>query len=174
MMVEPEKPKRTDPDRQSDGRFAKGNSGGPGRKHGQRNRRTRENQAAITQYGFDPPHIALMKHANHPDTPLNLKIQALTAAAPYLISRPIPRNMTPITVVPPETIEETKRLVGILLAKLLSGELDHDTVRMAAALLQLLSQTIVGFDLAQTQELIKKARTPNGADPVHSLPKPLP
>jgi hypothetical protein len=147
---------------------------GGGSKPGRRNRRTRENQEAIAQYGFDPPHIALMKHANDPATPLNLKIQALTAAAPYLISRPIPRNTNPIDMVPPETIEEAKRSAGLLLIKLMSGELDYETVKMGVTLLQVLSQTIIGFDLAQTQELIKKVRA-NGTDPDHlhtSLPRP--
>jgi hypothetical protein len=67
----------------------------------------------------------------------------------YLKLLPPPaRTLDPMKVKPPRTIEDLKALSGSLAAKVLAGEIDLETARVAGSLLQSQSATMIGVDLA--------------------------
>jgi hypothetical protein len=73
----------------------------------------------------------------------------LEARKLYLKLLPPPaRTIDPMKVKPPRTIEELKELSATLAAKVLAGDLDLETARVAGSLLQSQSATMIGVDLA--------------------------
>jgi hypothetical protein len=70
----------------------------------------------------------------------------------------MPRNTEPIDVVRPESIEQIRQLAGDLVVQVLSGDLDLETAKTAAGLLQSQNTAIASTDLAAALEEIRKSR----------------
>jgi hypothetical protein len=85
-------PRKLTPGNRSDRR------GRAGRAQGVRNLRTREADALLAEMGGDPPHIALLKIGRNEELDMSLRLNALTAAAPFFGAKqapiPAPRFLT--------------------------------------------------------------------------------
>jgi hypothetical protein len=144
-------------DRNARGQFAKGNRQGKvnsgGRPKGAKNKRNQEFAAMMAKRGDRDPleFLSSVISGKMKEATLQHKIMAASALAPYMYARrhPEARNTNPIAVEAPATIADTKALLGELIARTLSGELDHDTVAIVSNLLKSFTSTIVGFDLEQ-------------------------
>jgi hypothetical protein len=83
----------------------------------------------------------------------------LEARKLYLKLLPPPaRTIDRFTVKPPQTIDELKQLSGTLAAKVLAGDIDLETARVAGNLLQAQSATMIGVDLAIALAELKQKR----------------
>ena len=69
------------------------------------------------------------------------------------------RVLDPMKVAPPETLEDLRKLSATLAAKVLAGEVDIETAKVAGSLLQAESTAIIGVDLAIAVAQLKQKRT---------------
>lgn len=106
-----------------------------GRALGVLNRRTREADELLKQFGYDPPHVQLIRLASDEKTDLALRVQMLAAAAPFFGAKFAPARTPYFLAGAPDLGRLTDAasavgFVGSVVESARAGKLDAEWTRL--------------------------------------------